>query len=180
MSDPSAMPDAPTELPTRFGRFASLGDFLLHYRDTERRETAAALSHLNPERRAAYLAQPRDLADVQATLTTREPDDTDAAGGTHYHLIVRILSADHPDARIQADVQDCIDTQRPVFVAIRFGDRMGIQVPILGLDVGAALHLKGEWITREQAQDHGGERMSVLHFTHHPIGFICTPVDCYS
>ncbi|GGR02006.1 hypothetical protein [Deinococcus ruber] len=171
---------APNDLPTSFGRFASLGDFLLHYRDTERRETAAALSHLSLERRAAYLAQPRNLADVQATLTTRESDDTDAQGGRHYHLIVRILSADHPDTRIQADVQDCIATQRPVFVAIRYGDRMGIQEPVEGLQEGAALHLKGEWITREQAQDHGGERMSVLHFTHHPIGFICTPVSCYS
>ena len=167
-------------LPHPFGRFPSLGDFLLHYTQTQRREQAAALAHLSIEAQATALARPRNLADVKATLTRREPDDTDAAGGRHYHLIVQILSADHPDSRVQADIQDCIATRRAVFVAIRFGDNLGIQVPVQGLTDGAALHLKGEWITRDQAQSHGGEKLSVLHFTHHPIGFICTPVACYS
>ena len=71
-----------------------------------------------------------------------------------------------------------------VFVAIRIGDRMGIlNPPTEGLDAGDAVHLRGEWIPRDRAQAHGGEAMSVLHFTHHPIGFLCieTPSErCFS
>ena len=31
------------------------------------------------------------------------------------------------------------------------------------------------------ATAHGGKAMTVLHFTHHPLGFICveTPAKCY-
>jgi hypothetical protein len=40
----------------------------------------------------------------------------------------------------------------------------------------------GEWIPRDRAQSHGGEPMSVLHFTHHPLGSMCVkePAKCYS
>ena len=54
-----------------------------------------------------------------------------------------------------------------------------LTIPLTSLQTGAALKLKGEWITKEKARAHGGEKMSVLHFTHHPLGFICTPVKCY-
>jgi endonuclease G len=84
------------------------------------------------------------------------------------------------DKDVAADVKDAQATERDVFVAIRIGDAMGIQEPIKGLTKGSQLHLRGEWITREKAKAHGGERMSVLHFIHHPIGFICTTVKCYS
>lgn len=166
-----------------FGRFASVGAFLDAYRVAERQQTDTFLSRLSLPQRADFLAQPRNLADVQARLDTREADDSDPAGGLHVRLLIKVLSGTvmgSTDPAVQADVQDCIATGRTVFTAIRTGDAMGIQRPILGLDVGAALHLKGEWITRAQAQAHGGEVMSVLHFTHHPVGFICTPVDCYS
>ena len=67
-------------------------------------------------------------------------------------------------------------------IAIRIGDSMGIQDDILGLEDGVGLKLKGEWIPRERARSHGGRPMSVLHFTHHPLGFICVeePAACYS
>jgi hypothetical protein len=42
------------------------------------------------------------------------------------------------------------------------------------------MHLKGEWIPKAKATAHGGKKMSVLHFTHHPIGFTCTPAKCFS
>jgi endonuclease G len=61
-----------------------------------------------------------------------------------------------------------------------FGDSMGIQETIKGLNQGVALHIKGEWNTKERAYSHGGARMSVLHFTQDPLGFICTPIKCYT
>jgi endonuclease G len=68
-----------------------------------------------------------------------------------------------------------------VFLAVRVGDSMGITKPIHGLVAGVGLHVQGERIPRDKAFAHGGERMSVLHFTHHPLGFICveTPPECY-
>jgi endonuclease G len=59
---------------------------------------------------------------------------------------------------------------------------MGILKPVPGLEKGRVAHLRGEWITAAQAHGHGGERLAVLHFTHHPIGFVCTehPERCYS
>ena len=69
-----------------------------------------------------------------------------------------------------------------VFVAIRVGDSMGITKPIVGLEDGVGLDLKGEWIPKEKAFAHGGRALSVLHFTHHPLGFICVdePAACFS
>jgi endonuclease G, mitochondrial len=173
------MPDTNTN-PLAFGQFASIGDFLDSYRIAEKRELAAELEGVNLETKAKKLGKTRSVADVQAVLSKREPDDTDSNGGQHYRLLIVITTVTKADQPVKGDIAACIATKRKVFVAIRFGDAMGIQEPIKGLEVGAILHLKGEWITQEKARSHGGEKMSVLHFTHHPLGFICTPVTCYS
>ena len=60
------------------------------------------------------------------------------------------------------------------------GDSLGIPTAIPGLKVGAKMHLQGEWITKARATSHGGRKLSVLHFTHHPLGFTCTPAKCFS
>ena len=169
-----------TTNPLAFGQFPSIGDFLNAYRISEKESFAQSLQQFNLERQAAMLAKPRNLAEIEAVLVRREPDDLDANGGQHYRLIVTVTATDQADPAIGADVTDCLETKRAVFVAIRFGDAMGVQGAIEGLEVGAKLHLKGEWITRDQAQSHGGEQLSVLHFTHHPVGFVCTPMACYS
>ncbi len=166
--------------PAAFGRFASIGDFLNSYRTSEKLEWARELQFLSPELKAARLGVPRNLAEINATVQRREPDDTDANGGQHYRLRIVVLEALAVTSEVAADVADCVLTKREVFLAIRFGDPMGVQTPIPGLEPGAKLHLKGEWITRDKALEHGGERLSVLHFTHHPIGYVCTTVDCYS
>jgi hypothetical protein len=49
-----------------------------------------------------------------------------------------------------------------------------------GLGPGLEPHVRGEWIPRDRAYAHGGELMSVSHFTHHPVGFVCTPSACFS
>jgi len=49
-----------------------------------------------------------------------------------------------------------LETGEDVFVSVPFGDRMGITEEIEGLAAGAVLHVRGEWIGRQQAYDHGG------------------------
>jgi endonuclease G, mitochondrial len=44
-----------------------------------------------------------------------------------------------------------------------------------GIKKNVELHIRGEWIPRDKAYEHGGENMSVLHFTHDPLGYICIP-----
>ena len=119
-----------------------------------------------------------NVVEVDATIDVREPDDVD--GDRHYRLRVRVDDVLHGDPDVDADIERNVENHSDVFVAIRYGDRMGILEPIPGLDPGVKLRLKGEWIPRDQAQNHGGEKMSVLHFTHHPIGFTCTPQKCFS
>ena len=117
---------------------------------------------------------------MEARLNVREPDDTDKNGGKHYRLRIAVSKILKDDPDVTKDLKNAKSTGRDVFVAIRFGDSMGILEPVKGLDKGVTLHLKGEWITKDKAQSHGGAKMSVLHFTHHPLGFICTQVKCYA
>ena len=97
-------------------------------------------------------------------------------------LLITVAELLEGDTSVNADVQRVISSGEDVFVAIRIGDSMGITETIQGLVAGARLDLKGEWISRDRAQSHGGRAMSVLHFTHHPLGFICVeqPPRCYS
>ncbi len=78
------------------------------------------------------------------------------------------------DDRVREDVDGCLEEESDVFVAIRFGDSLGIDRPVTGIDDEDAVELKGHWIPAEEAQDHGGERVAVLHFTHRPCGYIDT------
>ena len=159
-----------------FGRFPSLSAFLADYRDT----SARAFERLTLPDQLMELKRSRDVVEVNARVLQREDDDTDPAGGTHYRLRLQITSILHTDPDVDTDLRRAQTTGADVFCAIRYGDAMGIRARVEGLNDGAELHLKGEWITRDKARDHGGERMSVLHFTHHPLGFTCTPVKCYS
>jgi len=146
----------------RYGKFSSFAKFIESY-----------------EAEQLLLAKKeRDVVEVSATIDVREPDDTD--GDRHIRLRVRVTEVLHDDPDVAADIKRNIDAASDVFVAIRYGDQMGLPSVPPGLDAGAQLRLKGEWIPREHAQNHGGEAMSVLHFTHHPIGFICTPDKCFS
>jgi hypothetical protein len=63
-----------------------------------------------------------------------------------------------------------------VFVALRFGDRDGLNHPIRGLHPGQPIELQGEYIDSGHAyptQDNEGHPpLPVLHFTHHPVGYV--------
>jgi endonuclease G len=118
------------------------------------------------------------VVEISATIRVREPDDND--GDRHQRLLVTVTEIFESDPDVDDDLQRCFSTGEDVFVAIRFGDRMGILRPVPGLEAGIELDLKGEYIPKDRAASHGGEAVSVLHFTHHPVGFLCTPDECFS
>jgi endonuclease G, mitochondrial len=169
----------------QFGKFPSLSAFLESYKTAEKKRLVKEISAAAPaiaeraKRIKKVQKQQRNVVEVNALLTSHEPDDDDAAGGLHARLLVAVQTILKNDPDVAKDVKEARASGRNVFVAIRIGDSQGIVEPIKGLKEGAALHLQGEWITKEKAHAHGGERMSVLHFTHHPLGFTCTPVKCY-
>jgi hypothetical protein len=168
-----------------FGRFPSVGAFLISYEaalQAEAQEADTALPTL-----AAKIQKQRNqrsLVEAKATVLIHEPNDDDPDGGQHLRLRINLDSVSSSDERVNTDVQRCLTSRDEVFVAVRIGDSMGIlNPPTTGLEAGDQLHLRGEWIPRERAYSHGGRKVSVLHFTHHPIGFICTvaPTEkCYS
>lgn len=164
-----------------FGKFKSVGDFLESYKVAQERERTEAEKELPFEERVRRRRQQtRNVVEVAAKLRHREPDDTD--GDQHVRLLITVTELEEGNPAVNADVQRVISGADDVFVAIRIGDSMGIQDTILGLVDGVGLRLKGEWIPRDRAAAHGGRAISVLHFTHHPLGFICVevPARCYS
>jgi endonuclease G, mitochondrial len=164
---------------TKFGKFASFGEFIESYRVAEQRERAAAMAGLAPAKAIAAVQQ-RNVVEVNATITVKEPDDNDPGGGKHHRFIVHVVKILTSDPDVATDLNKSLTDALDVFVAVRIGDSLGIAKPIPGLKAKLALHLKGEWIPKAKAQAHGGRKMSVLHFTHHPLGFICTPAKCFS
>lgn len=169
----------------QFGKFPSLSAFLESFAVAQKRRLAkeiiaGAATPAEVIRRIKKLQQQRpNVVEINAILVHREPDDTNPSGGRHVQLLATVQKILKSAPDVAADLKDAQRTRREIFIAIRVGDSQGILEPIKGLKTGAALHLRGEWITREKAKSHGGARMSVLHFTHHPVGFTCTPVKCY-
>ena len=164
---------------TSFGKFASFGAFIESYRLAQNQERDAQLAGLGAAEAAPSLQQ-RDVVEVNATITVKEPDDNDASGGKHHRFIIHVTQILKSDPDVAADLNKSLTDALDVFVAVRIGDSMGILRGIPGLRVGLKVHLKGEWIPKAKATAHGGKKMSVLHFTHHPLGFTCTPARCFS
>jgi endonuclease G, mitochondrial len=164
-----------------FGKFKSVGEFLRSYKAAEEREQAEVEKELPFEERVLRRrGRARSVVEVSATLHEREPNDTD--GDQHVRLLITVKELLEGDSAVNDDVERVLSSGEDVFVAIRIGDSMGITETIKGLDAGAGLDLKGEWIPKSRATAHGGRAMSVLHFTHHTVGFICVdePAACYS
>src|SRR5581483_5929221 len=139
---------------TSFGKFNSVGEFLKSYKATQQTELAEAEKELPfQERVRRRREQTRNVVEVSAKLRHREPDDTD--GDQHVRLLITVTELLEGNPAVDRDVARVLDDGEDVFVAIRIGDSMGIQEPILGLVDGVGLRLKGEWIPRERAQSHG-------------------------
>jgi endonuclease G len=164
-----------------FGKFKSIDAFLDSYKASREIERARAEEGLPiEERRQRRRQQTRDVVEVSATLRVRE--DEGGASSQHIQMLINVTELLEGDPEVNDDVERVMQGHEDVFLAVRVGDSMGITRPIEGLDDGAGLKLRGQWIPKDHAFAHGGEKMSVLHFTHHPVGFICVdkPPACYS
>lgn len=161
-----------------FGRFPSFEAFIANYEAERRKQELLSLAGLSFDMKKARARRghDRNVVDVDCVIK-KVFNDGDTL---HYHLHVQVTHVRLHDPDVEADLSRCIDGAENVFVAIRHGDRMGIAGEIPGLQDGATVELKGEWIPREQAYAHGGEKLSVMHFTHHDIGFVALNGEVYS
>jgi endonuclease G len=169
--------------PQSFGKFKSIDEFLESYKAAEQREQDEAEKELPFEervRRRRQRTKTRNVVSVAANLRDQEADGTGKA--QHVRLLITVKELLEGNPAVNSDVERVLKSGDDVFLAVRIGDAMGISKPIVGLVTGVGLKVQGEWIPRDKAAAHGGRPMSVLHFTHHPLGFICVaqPAACYS
>jgi endonuclease G len=161
-----------------FGKFPSFDAFLESYKSAALKVEAEAQEGLDLESRRRQMRSARQVAEVDATV--RAVEDDGSLGG-HVQMTMGVDRLEEADVGVSDDVQRAIDEGEDVFLAVRVGDAMGIREPIEGLVEGVGLAIRGEWIPAEHAYAHGGRKIPVLHFTHHPLGFICVaePAKCY-
>lgn len=155
-----------------YGMFESFEAFLESYERARAGLEAETLTVKALEKKKKL--RERDVVEITAEVAVDQGTE-----GLHQHLLVTVRSVELGDKDVADDLQRVIAENERVFVAIRFGDHLGLAQPVPGLSQGVSVRLKGEWIPRDKAYMHGGEKMSVIHFTHHPLGYVCTPTQCY-
>lgn len=121
------------------------------------------------------------LAHVKATVSKvfAGPENHHGANHQHFNIsITEVLSLDGAD--FSAD--SLVGTE--TFVAVRFGDNEGLATEIAGLTENTPIELQGEYIVSSdayQTQDNDSNPpLPVLHFTHHPVGFVIYNGQHYS
>jgi endonuclease G len=161
-----------------FGTFPNMSQFLSAW-DAHVRELgtkAKAEGRRRPER-GRPVPRHRKIVEVESEVSILFDDDL--SGSKHQLFEVRLTKWLAGDARAKSDVESTIQSSELVRVSVRYGDSAGLPERIREIRRSVKLHLKGEWISAAEASAIGGRRMAVLHFTHEPLGFICTPVQCY-
>jgi hypothetical protein len=107
------------------------------------------------------------IVHINAIIKLVEEDDKDPKGGTHQHFLVNQIQV----IDIQGAERSLVTDE--AFCAIRYGDTLGLKQPIPGLAEGEKIELKGEYIDKNHAlKGIGNPGDPVIHFTHHPVGFV--------
>lgn len=176
--DPRKLFSGSSAGPASFGKFASMTEFLTawdaHVR--EQRATGGAERRRRPPS-GRPAARRRKVVEVESEVELLLDDDL--SGSKHQLFHVRLSKWLDGDAGAKSEVEATIRSSESVRVSVRYGDSAGLPERIREIRRSVKLHLKGEWISAADAYAIGGRRMAVLHFTHEPLGFICTPVQCY-
>lgn len=106
------------------------------------------------------------LVTVEGTVTKVLDDDTDARGGKHQRLFMRVTKVlDNPE---NAD----IDLKQDVLVVMRYGDRDGFPQRINAFDraEGKRIEVRGNYIPKDK--NAGNDKRAIIHFTHKPVGYV--------
>jgi hypothetical protein len=124
---------------------------------------------------ANSLAAP--LACVQGTISKvfLAPEFHHAAN--HQQFVITIDKV----LKFEGGTQNLVGTE--VFVAVRYGDSEGLAQEIPGLQVGQPIEAQGEYIAEASAYptaDNNNPVLPVLHFTHHPVGYVTYQGQTYS
>lgn len=115
-----------------------------------------------------YIDRYYDLTHV-ITVSATIADDfihsmRDHKGALHQHFFI--------------DIENVLDggenpVEKKVFVAARYGDKSGLKEPVRDLAPGNPIVLRGKYIPTDEAYKTGDNPgFPVLHFTHHPVGYI--------
>jgi hypothetical protein len=121
------------------------------------------------------------LLRVAATITHVFPSPDHHHGANHQHLnivVKEVISLEGADFAPET----LVGTE--IFVAVRFGDNIGLDSEVPGLEVDQPIEIQGEYISSAEAyktQDNSGTPpLAVLHFTHHPVGYVSYQGQYYS
>ncbi|MFL9866271.1 hypothetical protein PQR67_19015 [Paraburkholderia fungorum] len=122
-------------------------------------------------------SQSAPLLCVQGTISKVFLNPEFHNNANHQHFVIRIDKV----LKFDGGTQNLTGTE--VFVAVRFGDSEGLAHEIPGLQAGQPIEAQGEYISDATAyptQDNSNPVLPVLHFTHHPVGYVKYQGQTYS
>ncbi|WP_018132241.1 hypothetical protein [Effusibacillus pohliae] len=106
------------------------------------------------------------IVHIKSVIKTVE-EDVRVQGVAHHHLLI------HQTAVFDVRGGDPSIVKDEIFCSIRYGDSWGLNGPIPDLQAGQVIELQGEYIDKNHAYPSvGNPGDPVLHFTHHPVGFV--------
>jgi hypothetical protein len=109
----------------------------------------------------------RDWVVVSGRIAEMNPEDQDEEGVLHQIITVAV------DEVLADEKRSGVSVGEIVLIAIRYGDPSGFAHPVAGLAEGEAITICGVYVPAEEAYEQpGGEQMSVIHFTHRPMGWV--------
>ncbi|GEO26411.1 hypothetical protein AAC03nite_21960 [Alicyclobacillus acidoterrestris] len=131
--------------------------------------SAPAVGSMRSDQAPSVLPKSTSKYPVIRVLATIHKVEADAlVHGVHHHQLllrdVHVLAIRGADPSI---------VKGYAFVAIRYGDDEGLSGPIPDLKAGRSIELQGEYIPQNDAYPSvGNPGDPVIHFVHHPIGFV--------
>jgi hypothetical protein len=117
------------------------------------------------------------LACIQGTISRVFASPGNHHGANHQHFVVKIDKV----VKFEGGNANLVGTE--VFLAVRFGDNEGLAQEIPGLQAGQPIEAQGEYISEASAyptEDNSNPILPVLHFTHHPVGYVLYHGQYYS
>lgn len=139
--------------------------------DTEQQSShfTKGIGFLSHHRFSSSLGGP--LIRIVATIEKLYPYSSHHHGANHQHLIVNNIKVEYSEG-----LPPGMEVSQEIFVAVRFGDHVGLVDPVPFVE-GKMTRLQGEYIDSADAYSTPeNPGLSVLHFTHHPAGFVDFPV----